>query len=185
MFIALVPPSTDWNRAICNWFACAANHDSTGPSTGVHAAAHGDARGGLHGRRRVGCFRGKRWRPSAAWWPSPSSARAPSKNSAAPRPPAKASNCAPCCSIRSRMSFAVRSPPSKRRSRRCSAALVSPNHSPEERQELLTIINEESDRLNRLIGEAAEMAQLDANKVEFRFVSAPSSALWSRKRSTT
>ncbi len=46
-------------------------------------------------------------------------------------------------------------------------------HSPEERQELLTIINEESDRLNRLIGEAAEMAQLDANKVEFRFDSAP------------
>src|SRR5271169_2822099 len=33
------------------------------------------------------------------------------------------------------------------------------SHSPEERQELLTIINEESDRLNRLIGEAAEMAQ--------------------------
>jgi len=48
-----------------------------------------------------------------------------------------------------------------------------PSHSPEERLELLTIINEESDRLNRLIGEAAEMAQLDANKVEFRFESAP------------
>ena len=48
-----------------------------------------------------------------------------------------------------------------------------PGHSLEERQELLTIINEESDRLNRLIGEAAEMAQLDANKVEFRFESAP------------
>jgi two-component system, OmpR family, sensor histidine kinase KdpD len=46
-------------------------------------------------------------------------------------------------------------------------------HSPEETRELLTIINEESDRLNRLIGEAAEMAQLDANKVEFRFDSAP------------
>jgi two-component system, OmpR family, sensor histidine kinase KdpD len=45
----------------------------------------------------------------------------------------------------------------------------SPIHSDEEKQELLTIINEESDRLNRLIGEAAEMAQLDANKVEFRF----------------
>ena len=38
---------------------------------------------------------------------------------------------------------------------------------------MLTVINEESDRLNRLIGEAAEMAQLDANKVEFRFESAP------------
>jgi len=49
----------------------------------------------------------------------------------------------------------------------------SPGHSPEERLELLTIINEESDRLNRLIGEAAEMSQLDASKVEFRFASAP------------
>ena len=49
----------------------------------------------------------------------------------------------------------------------------SPLHSDEEKQELLTIINEESDRLNRLVGEAAEMAQLDANKVEFRFRSAP------------
>ncbi len=35
-----------------------------------------------------------------------------------------------------------------------------------QRTELLTIINEESDRLNRLVGEAAEMAQLEAHKVE-------------------
>jgi two-component system sensor histidine kinase KdpD len=34
------------------------------------------------------------------------------------------------------------------------------------RHELLTVINEESDRLNRLVGEAAEMAQLEAGKVE-------------------
>jgi len=54
-----------------------------------------------------------------------------------------------------------------------TALLSSANHSTEQTQELLTIINEESDRLNRLIGEAAEMAQLDANKVEFRFESAP------------
>ena len=54
-----------------------------------------------------------------------------------------------------------------------TSLLGSPSHSPEETQELLTVINEESDRLNRLIGEAAEMAQLDANKVEFRFASAP------------
>ncbi|MFZ0684444.1 MAG: DUF4118 domain-containing protein [Terriglobales bacterium] len=47
------------------------------------------------------------------------------------------------------------------------------HHLPEEKHELLTIINEESDRLNRLIGEAAEMAQLDASKVEFRFESLP------------
>jgi two-component system sensor histidine kinase KdpD len=54
-----------------------------------------------------------------------------------------------------------------------TSLLGTASHSPEERLELLTIINEESDRLNRLIGEAAEMAQLDANKVEFRFTSAP------------
>jgi two-component system, OmpR family, sensor histidine kinase KdpD len=53
----------------------------------------------------------------------------------------------------------------------------SPTHSDEEKHELLTIINEESDRLNRLIGEAAEMAQLDANKVEFRFEPAPVGAV--------
>jgi two-component system sensor histidine kinase KdpD len=40
--------------------------------------------------------------------------------------------------------------------------------SPEARQELLTIINEETGRLNRLVGEAAEMAQLDAQQVELR-----------------
>ena len=34
------------------------------------------------------------------------------------------------------------------------------------RHELLTVINEEADRLNHLVGEAAEMAQLDANQVE-------------------
>lgn len=35
-----------------------------------------------------------------------------------------------------------------------------------QRHELLTIIDEEADQLNHLIGEAAEMAQLDANQVE-------------------
>jgi two-component system sensor histidine kinase KdpD len=35
-----------------------------------------------------------------------------------------------------------------------------------QRQELLTIINEETDRLNRLVGEAGEMARLDAGEVE-------------------
>lgn len=37
---------------------------------------------------------------------------------------------------------------------------------PQSRQELLTVIDEESDRLNRLIEQAVEMAQLDANKVQ-------------------
>jgi two-component system sensor histidine kinase KdpD len=54
-----------------------------------------------------------------------------------------------------------------------TSLLGKQSHSPEEQQELLTVIDEESDRLNRLIGEAAEMAQLDADKVEFAFESAP------------
>jgi two-component system, OmpR family, sensor histidine kinase KdpD len=37
-----------------------------------------------------------------------------------------------------------------------------------QRRELLTVIDEESDRLNRLVGEAAEMAQLDAGGVELQ-----------------
>jgi len=44
--------------------------------------------------------------------------------------------------------------------------LSNPNLAGDQRQELLTIINEESDRLNRLVGEAAEMARLDAGEVE-------------------
>jgi two-component system, OmpR family, sensor histidine kinase KdpD len=42
-----------------------------------------------------------------------------------------------------------------------------------ERSELLTVINEEGDRLNRLIGEAAEVAQLDAHQLEFHFAPHP------------
>ena len=38
----------------------------------------------------------------------------------------------------------------------------------DQQRELLTIINEESDRLNRLVGEAGEMASLDAGEVELR-----------------
>ncbi len=37
-----------------------------------------------------------------------------------------------------------------------------------QKRELLTIINEESDRLNRLVGEAAEMSQLDAGNVDLQ-----------------
>jgi two-component system sensor histidine kinase KdpD len=47
-----------------------------------------------------------------------------------------------------------------------TSMLSNPALDEEQRRELLTVINEESDRLNRLVGEAAEMAQLDANKVE-------------------
>jgi two-component system, OmpR family, sensor histidine kinase KdpD len=41
-----------------------------------------------------------------------------------------------------------------------------------QRKELLTVINEETDRLDRLVGEATEMAQLDAHKVELHFAPA-------------
>jgi two-component system, OmpR family, sensor histidine kinase KdpD len=48
--------------------------------------------------------------------------------------------------------------------------LLSDYHLDEsQRRELLTVINEETDRLDRLVGEATEMAQLDAHKVELHF----------------
>jgi len=47
-----------------------------------------------------------------------------------------------------------------------TSLLSSPNLDEAQRRELLTVIDEESDRLNRLVGEAAEMSQLDAHKVE-------------------
>jgi two-component system, OmpR family, sensor histidine kinase KdpD len=46
--------------------------------------------------------------------------------------------------------------------------LSAPGIGADERKDLLTVINEETDRLNRLVGEAAEMAQLDAQQVELR-----------------
>ena len=46
--------------------------------------------------------------------------------------------------------------------------LTTPDMEPDGKKELLTVINEETDRLNRLVGEAAEMAQLDAQQVELR-----------------
>jgi two-component system sensor histidine kinase KdpD len=49
--------------------------------------------------------------------------------------------------------------------------LSNPDLDESQRHELLEVINEESDRLNRLIGEAAEMAQLDANQVELHLAS--------------
>jgi two-component system, OmpR family, sensor histidine kinase KdpD len=49
-----------------------------------------------------------------------------------------------------------------------TSLLSNPGLNEAQRLELLTVINEESDRLNHLVGEAAEMAQLDAHKVELR-----------------
>ena len=47
-----------------------------------------------------------------------------------------------------------------------TSLLTQDQLAPEERNELLTVIDEESDRLNRLVGEAVEMARLDANEVK-------------------
>ena len=47
-----------------------------------------------------------------------------------------------------------------------TSLLSDGNLDPAQQKELLTVINEESDRLDRLVGEAAQMAQLDANQVE-------------------
>jgi two-component system, OmpR family, sensor histidine kinase KdpD len=51
-----------------------------------------------------------------------------------------------------------------------TSLLSTPSLQDEQRHELLTIIDEETDRLNRLVGEAAEMAQLDSGmfKLELR-----------------
>jgi len=46
-----------------------------------------------------------------------------------------------------------------------------------QRRELLTVINEETDRLDRLVGEATEMAQLDAHKVELHLAPVDISAI--------
>jgi two-component system, OmpR family, sensor histidine kinase KdpD len=46
--------------------------------------------------------------------------------------------------------------------------LSTPEIETDSKKELLTVINEETDRLNHLVGEAAEMAQLDAQQVELR-----------------
>jgi len=50
-----------------------------------------------------------------------------------------------------------------------ATALLDGQIKQEESHELLTIIDEESDRLNRLVSEAVEMAQLDAQQVQMHF----------------
>jgi two-component system, OmpR family, sensor histidine kinase KdpD len=48
-----------------------------------------------------------------------------------------------------------------------ATSLLSDSHlEPAQKQELLTVINEESDRLNDLVEEAAQMARLEANQIE-------------------
>ncbi len=47
-----------------------------------------------------------------------------------------------------------------------TSLLSTPESSDAQRQELLTVIDEECDRLNQLVGDAAEMARLDAGEFE-------------------
>ncbi|HEY5212764.1 MAG TPA: ATP-binding protein [Acidobacteriaceae bacterium] len=50
-----------------------------------------------------------------------------------------------------------------------STLLLPKRLDPEEERELLTVIDEESDRLNQLVSEAVEMAQLDTREVHMTF----------------
>ncbi len=50
-----------------------------------------------------------------------------------------------------------------------STLLSTEDVSPEDRRELLTIVDEEADRLNRLVGQAVELAQIEAQEVHMNF----------------
>jgi two-component system sensor histidine kinase KdpD len=54
-----------------------------------------------------------------------------------------------------------------------TSLLSTENAKPEQKKELLTIINEECDRLNHLVEEAAEMARLEAGEVELNIEAVP------------
>lgn len=53
-----------------------------------------------------------------------------------------------------------------------STLLCTDEVSAEDRRELLTIVDEEADRLNRLVSQAVEMAQLEAQEIHMNFVPA-------------
>ena len=55
-----------------------------------------------------------------------------------------------------------------------TSLLSAPAHDPHQSRELLTIINEECDRLNHLVEQAAEMARLEAGEVELIWSRIPS-----------
>src|SRR5712664_336837 len=54
-----------------------------------------------------------------------------------------------------------------------TSLLASQKADAAQRQELLSIINEECDRLNHLVEEASEMARLDAGEIELHFAATP------------
>ena len=62
------------------------------------------------------------------------------------------------------------------------ALLASDNLSSEDRRELVSIVDEEADRLNRLIGQAVEMAQIEAREVQMHLHPVAVSALIAEAR---
>jgi two-component system sensor histidine kinase KdpD len=54
-----------------------------------------------------------------------------------------------------------------------TSLLANANARPEQKKELLTIINEECDRLNHLVEDAAEMARLEAGEIELKIEPTP------------
>ncbi len=65
-----------------------------------------------------------------------------------------------------------------------STLLTAHDVNAEARHELLLIIDEEADRLNRLVGQAVEMAQLEAQEVHMNFAPATVEALVAQARET-
>ena len=63
-----------------------------------------------------------------------------------------------------------------------STLLSSENVSTADRLELLTIVDEEADRLNRLVGQAVEMAQIEAQEVHMKFAPVELSTLITQAR---
>ena len=49
------------------------------------------------------------------------------------------------------------------------ALLAGENMTPNDRTELISVVDEEADRLNRLVGQAVEMAQIEAREVQMHF----------------
>jgi two-component system sensor histidine kinase KdpD len=65
-----------------------------------------------------------------------------------------------------------------------ATTLLTSDVGAESRRELLSIIDEESDRLNKLVSEAVEMAQLDTQQVQMHFMSVNVLRLVERARKT-
>ena len=63
-----------------------------------------------------------------------------------------------------------------------STLLCTTEIAAEDRRELLTIVDEEADRLNRLVGQAVEMAQIEAQEVHMSFVPIPVTELVEQAR---